>query len=190
MNYVGALLVVSAFWGGFEIVVNLIKRADRSRATPKDRLSMLVLWILFAVGSCVGVMLTSISAARLPSVIRVYSYWGGLALIVIGVAIRCVAIATLKQYFTVDVAIANDHKVIDHGVYGIVRHPSYAGSLLSFIGLGLAFVNWLSLAVVVVCTTAGLAYRIAVEEEALTAALGDEYRAYAARTKRLIPGMF
>ena len=87
-------------------------------------------------------------------------------------------------------AIASDHKVIQHGLYAVVRHPSYAGSLLSSIGLGFAFVNWLSLVVVVAFAIAGIAYRISVEEHALTSALGDEYRHYAARTKRLVPGIY
>jgi protein-S-isoprenylcysteine O-methyltransferase Ste14 len=39
-------------------------------------------------------------------------------------------------------------------------------------------------------TAAAFAYRIHVEERALTEALGDQYRAYAAGTKRLIPGLF
>ena len=87
-------------------------------------------------------------------------------------------------------AIASDHKVIQDGLYRIVRHPSYAGSLLSSIGLGLAFQNGLSFAVVLLLAIAAISYRISVEEDALTTALGDEYRRYAARTKRLVPGIY
>jgi len=126
----------------------------------------------------------------MPAPIRPYAFWGGLALIVVGFAIRLIAIFTLRRYFTVDVAIAKDHKVIDRGLYGVIRHPSYSGSLLSFLGLGIAFMNWLSLAIMIIGPAIGIGYRIAVEERTLIGALGEDYRIYAVRTKRLVPGVF
>ncbi|MGZ7040921.1 MAG: methyltransferase family protein [Thermoanaerobaculia bacterium] len=190
MSATQLLLTVCGLWVASEIGIMLWKRSDASKAERKDRLSIHVLWICLMIGPILASNLTRVRATEMPAAIRPYAYWGGLALIVIGVAIRWTAIATLKRYFTVDVAIAKDHKVIDHGLYSIVRHPSYAGSLLSFVGLGLAFLNWLSLAACMVFSILGLSYRIAVEERALTEALGDDYRSYAARTKRLIPGVF
>ena len=114
----------------------------------------------------------------------------GIALIVAGVIIRAIAIATLWRYFSVDVTIRKDQALIQHGPYALVRHPAYTGSLLSFIGLGVAFGSWLSLAIVTVAAFAGFAYRIAIEERALVEHFGDAYRSYSARTKRLIPGVF
>jgi len=62
--------------------------------------------------------------------------------------------------------------------------------LISTLGLAFAFCNWASFASVIVCAFSAIAYRIYVEEHALVNALGDEYVAYASRTKRLIPGVF
>jgi len=188
-NHSAILIAVSSLWVASEIVISRRRRSDAS-ASHEDRQSLTVLWIAMALGPSSAALLAGIRSATMPVPIRPYAYWGGLALILIGIAIRWTAIATLKQFFTVDVAIAKDHKVIDHGLYAVVRHPSYSGTLLSFLGLGLAFVNWLSLAACLFFPIAGFAYRIAVEERALTAALGDDYRSYAARTKRLIPGVF
>ncbi len=190
MNATQLLLDVCALWILSEIGIMIVKRSKAGQATSKDRLSIHVIWICFMLGPILASKVTRVQPTEMPAAIRPYAYWGGLALIVIGVAIRWIAIATLKRYFTVDVAIAKDHKVIDHGLYGVVRHPSYAGTLLSFIGLGFAFLNWLSLAACVVFAVIGLSYRISVEERALTEALGDAYRSYAARTKRLIPGIY
>jgi protein-S-isoprenylcysteine O-methyltransferase Ste14 len=36
----------------------------------------------------------------------------------------------------------------------------------------------------------GLAYRMKIEERLLTEQFGDEYRAYAGRSKKLIPGIW
>ena len=183
-------IIVCSFWILSEIFIGIRRRSATTGAEKQDRMSLYAMWIAFTAGPFVGGFLTSVRSTRMPDGLSPYAFWGGLALILAGIAIRWTAIATLKRYFTVDVAIASDHKVIQHGLYGVVRHPSYSGSLLSSIGLGFAFVNWLSLVVVVAFALAGIAYRISVEEHALTSALGDEYRQYAARTKRLVPGIF
>jgi protein-S-isoprenylcysteine O-methyltransferase Ste14 len=114
----------------------------------------------------------------------------GIVLIIAGLAVRWTAILTLRKYFTVDVAIINDHKVVMTGLYKHVRHPAYLGSLLSFLGLAISFSNWLAALVMFVPITGAFLYRIKVEEKALDAFLGDAYRQYCSSTKRLIPGIF
>jgi len=190
MSATAILLTVCGIWVACEFLIISIKRSNPSEAARDDRYSILVLILTLAISPFVGSILTSVRATRMPQSIAPYAFWGGIALIIIGFMIRLAAIFTLRKYFTVDVAIAKDHKVIDHGVYGIVRHPAYAGSLMSFFGLGLAFMNWLSLAVLIIGPAIGIWFRVRVEEDALTGALGDDYRAYASRTKRFIPGVF
>jgi protein-S-isoprenylcysteine O-methyltransferase Ste14 len=183
-------IAVCAFWILSEIVIMIRWRSRAQQADRRDRLSLYVLWSTFVFGPFIGGLLSGLPATQMSPSIQPYAFWGGLTLLLTGIAVRWIAIATLKRYFTVDVAIARDHKVIQSGLYGVVRHPSYAGSLLSSIGLGLAFMNWASFAAIVLLSILGLSYRIAVEEKALIDALGDEYREYARRTKRLIPGVF
>jgi protein-S-isoprenylcysteine O-methyltransferase len=86
-----------------------------------------------------------------------------------------------------NVAIATDHRVIDSGPYRFMRHPSYAGSLLAVFGLSLGIHNWASLLIIFVPICAVTLWRIHIEEQALTMALGQAYRDYASRTKRLVP---
>jgi CubicO group peptidase (beta-lactamase class C family) len=74
-------------------------------------------------------------------------------------------------------------------LYGIVRHPSYLGSLLTFVGLGLALENWLSILVLVILPAAATFYRISVEEKVLIDHFGSAYTDYMSRTKRLVPGV-
>ncbi|HJT17962.1 MAG TPA: isoprenylcysteine carboxylmethyltransferase family protein [Thermoanaerobaculia bacterium] len=183
-------IFVCVFWVTSEIVISVRRRSGVTGATKRDRLSLYVMWIAFCAGPFIGGTLTAVRSTGMGVGLRPYAFWVGIILMLTGIAIRWTAIATLKRYFTVDVAIARDHKVIDSGLYAIVRHPSYAGSLISCFGLGLAFCNWLSFAVVMLFAIVGIAYRIAVEEDALLDALGDDYRRYASRTKRLIPGIY
>ncbi len=74
----------------------------------------------------------------------------GVALFAAGPAIRWYAIVHLGRFFTVDVAIAANHRFIDTGSYRFVRHPSYTGALMAFFGPALRLANWVSPAVVVV----------------------------------------
>lgn len=190
MSYNLILFGVSGFWISSEIFLMIVKRSHAREAERRDEKSLPVLWIACALGPFLGGMLTSFQAARMPSELQLPAFWTGIAMIFAGLFIRWAAILTLKKYFTVDVAIAKDHKVIDHGLYRLVRHPSYTGSLLSFFGLGLAMVNWASFAAIVLITWGAFVYRIIVEERVLNEALGEAYRSYSARTKRLIPGVF
>jgi len=114
----------------------------------------------------------------------------GTALLIGGVAVRWLAIRTLGRFFTVDVAVHREHRVVQSGLYRYVRHPSYTGVLVAMLGAGLAFGNWLSLAALMLPLTLSLLYRIRVEEAVLLEALGEEYREYCGRTKRLIPGVY
>ena len=51
-------------------------------------------------------------------------FWIGIALILAGIVIRAVAIATLWRFFTVTVAIHESHELIDRGLYRIIGDGS------------------------------------------------------------------
>jgi protein-S-isoprenylcysteine O-methyltransferase Ste14 len=114
----------------------------------------------------------------------------GVLVLVAGTALRWAAIRALWKYFTVNVSILEGQRVIKRGLYRAVRHPSYTGLLLRYLGFGLAFANWLSAALVFLPLLVATLYRIRVEEAALREHFGEEYTAYARATKRLVPGVF
>jgi protein-S-isoprenylcysteine O-methyltransferase Ste14 len=121
---------------------------------------------------------------------RIHIMWSGLGLMVVGIVVRMKAIRTLARYFTVDVSIQEEHRLVDRGIYRTIRHPAYAGSLLSFLGLGMAFGNWLTLIVIFLPILFTFIYRMNIEERLLTAELGNQYIDYMKRTKRVIPGVY
>lgn len=87
------------------------------------------------------------------------------------------------------IQIAEGQTVISTGPYSVVRHPMYAGGLLSFIGTPLALGSWWGLIAFVVALPA-LLWRMLNEESFLGANLAG-YTEYAARVRyRLIPGVF
>jgi protein-S-isoprenylcysteine O-methyltransferase Ste14 len=185
MNHNQIFSAVVVIWVASEIGVAIAKRS-RASSTRKDRGSMMLLWIVITVSTFAGgTIASSVRIARMPG----EAFWIGIALIVLGIIIRAIAIVTLWRYFTVDVAIASGHELIERGMYRFIRHPSYTGMLLSFLGLGFAMQNWISLAVVVIATFLALSYRVRVEEAALIEHFGDRYREYMKRTRRFIPGL-
>lgn len=104
--------------------------------------------------------------------------------------LRWYSIIHLGRFFTVNVAIAADHQLVDTGPDRFVRHPSYTGALLAFIGFTMVMRNWASVLVISLPIALAFLYRINVEERALVQALGERYRAYIKRTKRLIPFVY
>lgn len=180
--------IVALLWPVAEIILGVVRRAKRSRADVRDRGSMLLLWMLIVASIMAGAMLRGRAAA-----LAIRGRWAldlSLVLLVAGLAIRAAAILTLGRFFTSNVAIQSEHRVVHSGLYRYIRHPSYLGALLAFVGLGFFFRNWLSVGLIVVATTAAFLYRMKVEETALIAALGDEYIEYRHSTKRLLPGIY
>lgn len=111
----------------------------------------------------------------------------GLAICGLGLVVRYAAIARLGRHFTWQVSILDDHTLETAGLFGLVRHPSYTGGILAMVGAALAFGSWGALVFFVLTHVPILVQRVRVEERALAAAFGDAWRAYAARTARLVP---
>jgi protein-S-isoprenylcysteine O-methyltransferase Ste14 len=183
-----------AFWTLFglfalsEYAMRFRSRLNRN-GTRVERWSLLVV-----VAAVVGGMLGGIELAKRDVGSIVAARWPlfviGLVLMAAGIVVRQWAILTLGRFFTVDVRVHPDQTVVERGPYRWVRHPSYSGLLIFFVGLGLALSNWLSVLVLAVLPAAGLLVRIHSEERALLAALGENYRRYAATRRRLFPGIW
>ncbi len=172
-----------------EIGLSITRRASGGSARVADRGSLALLWIIISASSYLAFALSakaSLSMGALTAPGRAV----GILLFFAGLAIRWYAIMYLGRFFTVNVAIASDHQLIDGGPYRHVRHPSYSGGLLALAGLGLCIGNWASVALLTLPTFLAFSWRIRVEEAALLGGLGSRYQAYMDRTKRLIPGVY
>lgn len=183
MDHDVVLALVSAVWVALELLVGIISRRSGTEPSRHDRGSHTILWMLLIVATFTAGTLKGFW--RMPDL-----FWFGIALLLAGIAIRATAVLTLQRYFTVQVTIQESHELIERGLYRWIRHPSYTGALISFIGLGFAFGSWLSLGIIMVAALIGFANRIRVEEQALVDHFGDRYRSYASRTRKLVPGIY
>ncbi len=161
-------------------------RHDARRA---DRLSLLVLSLANIGGVVAGLSLAG-SGVGVPARGAEALQIAGLLVFLAGAAFRWTAIFQLGRFHMPTVAVLADHQVVQSGLYRRIRHPSYLGAIVAFLGLGLGLGSWASALVIVVVVTAGYLYRIHAEERALLAGLGEAYAEYRRRTHRLIPGVF
>jgi protein-S-isoprenylcysteine O-methyltransferase len=110
--------------------------SDTSRKDDRGSLRMLFVIIFGSVGLA-WLTARSFPQATFESLFELDSttmrhlYWAGLGFFAAGVSLRWYSVVYLGRLFTYDVAIAADHQVIDSGPYRQIRHPAYAGSLLS-----------------------------------------------------------
>lgn len=118
------------------------------------------------------------------------AFWAGLVVVVLGMLLRMHCWRVLGEFFTHTVTIVNNHQLVDSGAYRWVRHPSYLGAVMTFIGLGLSLGSHASMLLIVVGISAIYVYRIEAEEAALEAALGEPYTLFKKTRKRLIPFVY
>jgi protein-S-isoprenylcysteine O-methyltransferase Ste14 len=114
----------------------------------------------------------------------------GLALLIAGLTLRVWSFHALGGYFTYSVQVSPDQHVVESGPYRLIRHPSYAGGLLAYLGIGLMSANWVGVAAMVLLPLVFTVWRIRIEETALLTTITDRYQVYAADHKRLIPAVW
>jgi protein-S-isoprenylcysteine O-methyltransferase len=172
-----------------EVLLTITRRSRSATGAKQDRSTLRVIWVVIMISIGAGVFIAgNWRAGALPHG-RMFAN-AGVVLFAAGLIFRWWAIVTLGRFFTVDVTIEKDHELVERGPFKFVRHPSYTGVLLAFIGFALTLRNWGAIVVVLVPIFAAFVRRMNVEEEALRRALGDKYVAYMQRTRRLIPGVY
>jgi protein-S-isoprenylcysteine O-methyltransferase Ste14 len=187
-----AMFIAMGLWLGSEITITrrgkgLVKEERRGKATNALILSVSMASIV--VATFVGFLAKFMDIRWLYSPVSLISDIG-LGLIVVGVVIRCAAVLTLRENFTVDVAIVENHTLVKTGIFRLIRHPSYLGALLCLLGLGISYVNWLSIIILIIPNCFTIFIRMNEEEKVLVERFGDEYRKYMTDTKRLIPFVY
>ena len=98
--------------------------------------------------------------------------------------------ADLGTFWSVTLEVRENHRLITEGVYRRIRHPMYAALLLYSIGQILAVPNWIAGPSYLFSFGILFAFRVRVEEQMMLDAFGDQYAAYIAKTKRLVPGIW
>lgn len=160
--------------------------AKQSRASQKKRAKEGPYFLVnsaFVVAIAIAILFGYDRIGLLPE----WLLYPGLAIYLLGLLIAYWAASTLGRFYAPTVQVQTDHRVVETGPYRLIRHPIYAASIFSILGIGLALQSWPAVFVLSAVIFSGYAYRIQIEERFLVAELGDDYLQYCKRTKRIIP---
>jgi protein-S-isoprenylcysteine O-methyltransferase Ste14 len=110
----------------------------------------------------------------------------GLALQATGLGLRIWSMRTLGASYSRTLRTNGGQRVVEDGPYRLIRHPGYAGSLLTWTGFALTTRSLPVVAAVSGLSARAYGHRIAAEEALLRRDLPG-YLDYSRRTKRLVP---
>jgi protein-S-isoprenylcysteine O-methyltransferase Ste14 len=176
-----------ACWALLEVGLRVREAIQGKGRRNRDRGTRVLIAISLGAAIAAARVATAVAPPLpVPDAVRVF----GVIVMWSGLVTRVWAVAALGGAFRTTVEVDPDQAVVSTGPYKWIRHPSYAGLLLMLAGLGLALGDWLSVAACLALPLPAFAWRIHVEEAELRRVLGDAYRAYQARTARLVPGLW
>jgi protein-S-isoprenylcysteine O-methyltransferase Ste14 len=116
--------------------------------------------------------------------------WLGLAVLIGAMALFRRTHRDLGRAWSVTLEIRQEHRMVTHGIYARLRHPMYAAFWLWAAAQALLLPNWIAGLSGLVGFGTLFFGRVGHEERMMLERFGDEYRAYMARTKRIIPGIY
>jgi len=96
----------------------------------------------------------------------------------------------LGHNWSVSLDLRERHTLVTTGIYAMVRHPMYSGFWLMALAQALLLPNWIAGPAGLVGFGTLFFGRVGREEDMMIAAFGDEYRAYMARTARVVPWIY
>ncbi len=137
---------------------------------------VLLLGIFFIPGQYLGEPLTPILAII------------GLVIGAIGLVLVAIAGRGLGHSFSVFPKPIKSGKFVNSGIYGLVRHPMYAGVILAALGWALFRTSLIALVLVLVLII--FFDRKAAKEEDWLAQQYPDYAEYRKRTRKLIPFLY
>ncbi len=175
---------------GFLMLEALLRRGESAKSLQRggsDKGSTLAVGISYGTAVVLPLVLNLAHVGRVPAPLV---SWLGLAGMAAGLALRAWSMRVLGALYSRTLRIVGSQEIVDRGPYRLIRHPGYLGSILLWVGSGLAFTNWISLIVVATLMLAVYIYRINAEEEMLIAAFGKRYLQYSKRTWKLFPFLY
>ena len=173
-----------AFWT-LSIPLGLLevwRSYTRYSSTTKDRRTLTFIWLVIPGSTALTMRLIRAGYGMkiLENSWPKFALWLPMCSVicVLGCILRTQSINQLGQWFTTSICTDENQKIIDSGWYSRMRHPAYAGTLLSFVGVTLALNNWLGLIGILLPVFGVFRYRTFVEEKELEKHFGEQYRIY------------
>lgn len=116
--------------------------------------------------------------------------WLGLVIMLLGLGLRVWSMRVLGAYYSRTLRVADTQVIVTQDPYRVVRHPGYLGTILLWVGYGLALANGIATVVVALLMLGVYRYRIRSEEAMLLTTFGERYQQYCQHTWKLLPFLY
>ncbi len=93
----------------------------------------------------------------------------------------------LGRNWSISLQLREQHALVKSGVYRHIRHPMYTSFFLLGVAQALLLPNWLAGFAGIAGAAVLFGFRVGREEKMMLESFGEDYRAYMAETKRLVP---
>ncbi|MCB9207861.1 MAG: isoprenylcysteine carboxylmethyltransferase family protein [Ignavibacteriales bacterium] len=111
----------------------------------------------------------------------------GLILFIIFSWVQVSSFKALGEFYSQDILIFKNHKLIKLGLYKYLRHPQYFSQILSDLGVGLALMGYLIIPIVIFIEIPLFILRAKAEENLLSAYFNEEFKEYKKKSGFFIP---
>jgi protein-S-isoprenylcysteine O-methyltransferase len=196
------LLVMAAIWppvphlpqlwmvASVSVLANILQppyRPFEGSRTSEDRgTAAQILWTVYLTQAAALLELVWRGRVVLPLDLIT---WIALGAMLAGLALRTWAVVLLGPWFTWHVTVQTGQQLVSRGPYRLIRHPSYAGALITFVASCVVLRSWVVAPLAAFTLVLAFRRRIRYEEALLVKTLPG-YQAYISRTYKLFPGMF
>jgi protein-S-isoprenylcysteine O-methyltransferase Ste14 len=162
-------------------------KVAKSHKTPLETGILVLAWVGFFM-PLVWIASPVLSFAEYP--LGIGPLVAGVICLVIGLWLFYRSHADLGTNWSISLEVREQHRLITQGVYYRIRHPMYSALVLYSLGHALVIPNWVAGPANLVAFAILFTLRVHAEEQMMSDTFGDEYATYAARTKRLVPGVW
>lgn len=182
-------LIVCLLWISAEIRLARRTRQNSQQILQSEQHSQRWLWLTLL--SSIGVALGFKQWALLPIPLDYLPrQLLAMPLFLAGLGLRLWAVRHLGAFFTTDVTIQQQHRLIQSGPYRWLRHPAYTGLWLALLAAGLAMGDVLAGLCLTLPSFWALSVRIRIEEQMLQQHFQQDFQAYCKTRWRLLPGLY
>lgn len=180
-----SILFIPMFCAGIVMMIRspelLKKRLNAKEKENEQRQVVALSGIMFLAAFILAGLNFRFGWLKMP----VWIIWAGTVLFLLSYLLYAEVLRE-NVYLSRTIEVQEGQKVIDSGLYGIVRHPMYAATLVLFLSMPLVLGSAISFAIMLLYFPI-IAKRIKNEEEVLKEGL-DGYASYMERVRyRLIP---
>ena len=162
-------------------------KVAKSHKTPLETGLLVLVWVGFFV-PLIWLASPVLSFAEYP--LTLGPLLAGVMCFVVGLWLFYRSHADLGTNWSITLEVREQHRLITEGVYHRIRHPMYSALVLHSLGHALVIPNWVAGPSNLVALAILFTLRVHAEEQMMSDTFGDEYATYAARTKRLVPGVW